>query len=498
MLYTQPQSGPGQIDRDAPIARGLVSSAPLAARPSDDPVDGGAWAVVASSTPVAFDAFPRGRALRIKGAGPAYVSRPIPASIGTSTTQAITLRFRVHFRVVSVISGVMSWATSAGDGAPRFYARATSTSHLNFYLGGGYRYSSPVVANRDYVVTHTFDGSLHSTYVNGVLIGTLMGGWGGNAASFFLGNGFDPAQGGTDFLISDFAAWNRALSPQEVVSDSQNTSEIFFDQDDEEEIFLSQQAAGTNRAITPQQGATALSVYAPGVLRTGHRTLVPSARALAISRYAPTITQSSATGIAPSPRALTLIGHAPTVFRAAPNAIAPGVRPMALAGYAPSIAQRITTNIEPAARALAPSGRVPTVARTAHATIQPNQKALTITGSSPTVNRSARVTVAPGQRALATTGYAPSVVRAAPGAAVFPPPSLVAAGLVYGPTGVEFTGTYTGSGLTEGQGAMLAALAAIHGLVPGTPLVVTQTTRSAGTVSQTITENGGTVTIMRA
>ena len=40
-------------------------------------------------------------------------------------------------------------------------------------------------------------------------------------------------------------------------------------------------------------------------------------------------------------------------------------------------------------------------------------------------------------------------------------------------------------------------LAKVHGLVNGTSLVVTPTSRSAGTVQQTITESGGTVTVSR-
>lgn len=45
--------------------------------------------------------------------------------------------------------------------------------------------------------------------------------------------------------------------------------------------------------------------------------------------------------------------------------------------------------------------------------------------------------------------------------------------------------------------ALLAALAKLHALVPGVPLVVTPTSRTAGDVSQTITESAGTVTVAR-
>lgn len=54
------------------------------------------------------------------------------------------------------------------------------------------------------------------------------------------------------------------------------------------------------------------------------------------------------------------------------------------------------------------------------------------------------------------------------------------------------------AGLTTEQAAMLSALAKIHGLIPGLPLVVTPSARSAGDVVQSITEVGGTVTIERS
>jgi hypothetical protein len=52
-------------------------------------------------------------------------------------------------------------------------------------------------------------------------------------------------------------------------------------------------------------------------------------------------------------------------------------------------------------------------------------------------------------------------------------------------------------GMTTNQADMLAAIAKIHGLVPGVPLVVTSESRSAGDVVQTISEASGTVTISR-
>lgn len=61
------------------------------------------------------------------------------------------------------------------------------------------------------------------------------------------------------------------------------------------------------------------------------------------------------------------------------------------------------------------------------------------------------------------------------------------------------TGEGSGTGgLRDDERSLLFDLARIHGLIPGIPLVVTQNSRTAGGVSQTITESQGTVTIQRA
>lgn len=54
-----------------------------------------------------------------------------------------------------------------------------------------------------------------------------------------------------------------------------------------------------------------------------------------------------------------------------------------------------------------------------------------------------------------------------------------------------------GGGLTPVQAAQLEALALVHGLVHGLPLVVTAASRSAGELMQSISEAGGVVTVAR-
>lgn len=56
----------------------------------------------------------------------------------------------------------------------------------------------------------------------------------------------------------------------------------------------------------------------------------------------------------------------------------------------------------------------------------------------------------------------------------------------------------SGSGLSAQQALMLEEIWKLHGLASGTPLVVSPTTRTAGTIEQSITEDGGgTTTVER-
>lgn len=63
---------------------------------------------------------------------------------------------------------------------------------------------------------------------------------------------------------------------------------------------------------------------------------------------------------------------------------------------------------------------------------------------------------------------------------------------------ISFTaGGSSAGGLTTEQASMLEALAKIHGLISGIPLVVTATSREAGSLTQAIVEAGGAVTVTR-
>lgn len=136
----------------------------------------------------------------------------------------------------------------------------------------------------------------------------------------------------------------------------------------------------------------------------------------------------------------------------------------------------------PAVGSLAISGHAPTVGQPHSAA--PGAGAVTITGHAPTIAQP--IAVAPAVGSLVITGHAPSVRQVSARAA-------------------EVWGHVLENGLTAEQVLiavhdalpLVEALAKLHALIPGVPLVVTPTSRTAGDVSQTITESAGTVTVAR-
>jgi hypothetical protein len=67
--------------------------------------------------------------------------------------------------------------------------------------------------------------------------------------------------------------------------------------------------------------------------------------------------------------------------------------------------------------------------------------------------------------------------------------------LAFATTSAGAGGGSSSTGLTVTQDALLTALAQIHGLLPGVPLVVGPSQRAAGTLVQSVTENNGVVTV---
>lgn len=120
-------------------------------------------------------------------------------------------------------------------------------------------------------------------------------------------------------------------------------------------------------------------------------------------------------------------------------------------------------------------------------------------GASPVA--SGTLTLAPATASGSALG-----ATAPAGSGIYPDPATVLAGVRYGPTGVEFTGTLQlcapASAIADAVRAELAVellrlnrLAKIHGLVEGVPLRVTADQRTAGDVVQSVTDAAGVVSV---
>ena len=109
---------------------------------------------------------------------------------------------------------------------------------------------------------------------------------------------------------------------------------------------------------------------------------------------------------------------------------------------------------------------------------------------------------------VAITGQNAALIYSAGATGVYPLAATVLAGITYGPTGADYTGTLTwptAESIAAQVRTELAAelmnlndLAKVHGLIFGTDLVVTPTARTAGDVVQAIGTAGDTVTVSRA
>jgi hypothetical protein len=141
-------------------------------------------------------------------------------------------------------------------------------------------------------------------------------------------------------------------------------------------------------------------------------------------------------------------------------------------------------------------------------TLAAGSGSFTLTGIATSLAFNRAMIAASGTFAL--TGQATTLTYTpAGGPAVYPNPSFVLAGVSYGPTGAEYTGTFVSPSAASIAAQVRTELAAellritevakIHGLVQGVNLVVTPTSRTAGDIAQTISGDGvSSSTVSRA
>ena len=319
----------------------------------------------------------------------------------------------------------------------------------------------------DFAVTHVYEGGTHrvAVYLNGAQANSSTRNSANTDAPntvLTLGNRAD----GTrvwDGVIACAYSWDRELSGDEIASLSENPWQVFEAGEELEETPFVDKPDPSIGVDAPAAGVSATAgVGVPGV--SAGAVSAPGGVGASAQRGS----AAPSGGASPAPAgvaATTRIGSSASEMSATVPAF--GVGAIAQVGSA-----------QVSASAAAEPGGVGASGSTGSAAGQAGASAEVV--------------------GVAATGAVGTAKVAAPGAAVYPPPSLVAAGVVYGPNGDDFMGTYAGGGMTDAQDAMLTALAKIHGLVPGVPLVVTQTSRAAGDVMQAITEERGVVTIERA
>lgn len=384
--------------------------------------------------------------------------------IGTGATTASKVRVFARDNTTGGTASNES-STVAFDGTLHSIAITYDGANVNCYIDGKFD-SSSAGAGLSFTVDRFCIGALRRA----------------TTASFWSG---------TTFLS---AAWSRALSAAEINSLTITPWQLFKAPDRRTRFAPS--TGGTNTPINPGVGAIALTNYSPAVAQSANQSLTPGPGSLTITAYAPSIAWSANQEVSPTGGILSIAGYAPNIRQ--PQGVAPLVGLITTTWHAPSVSQGLTTEIAPGVGSIRFTGYAPLVSQTVNQSVTPSSGVLSIAASAASLLQSDHQSLAPGSGAIVLTGLAPNVRQAGPADAVYPPASLVAVGVTYGPNGDDFTGSYAGGGLTDDQNAMLTALAKIHGLVPGSPLVVTQSTRSAGDVVQTITESAGIVTIARA
>lgn len=342
------------------------------------------------------------------GVGPVVATGVVPSvAIGAATQFTLLIALR----------------PSAVNGYQRVFSRSdTLVSMFGNLSAGGIDLSIPhsgvtgwwdinsggFVANRDYVIAISYDGTGTSNdpvaSVNGRRVsvsrftaptGTLSS----TAGTLVLGNRADGqrAIGGPLPLF----AWIPAAFDQAAIDSlTGNPWQLY-----EDEVIWVPVSAGGGASIDAQAGALSISSAAPTVSQSANQSLTAGAGSVTLQGFAPTVAQSQS--VAPGAGALTISGFAPAVSQSASGAVAPDAGAVTLTGYAPSIAQPQTA--APGSGALTITGYAPEVQQASG--VLPGAGSITITGLAPTVAQTAAQSVAPGAGPLSITGYAPDIAQ---------------------------------------------------------------------------------------
>lgn len=249
---------------------------------------------------------------------------------------------------------------------------------------------------------------------------------------------------------------------------------------------------GSNDAVTwstevTQTGVTGWSVGTPKTFAIGSGSgvdtpIAPGAGSLSVSGGAPMVTQSANRALQAGACSLTFTGYGPLVAQSANAQLLPGAGAITFAGYAPGITTTVNVGVVPETGTLAFTGYAPSISQSLNRSASPGAGALSFAGYAPQIVQSVDLALLLAPGALTFAGHVPTVRQAAP----------IDSGLKG--TIIE---ALSEMGFTVELSSLLHDLAAVHGLVAGAPLVVTPTRRSAGGLTQSISESGDTVVLER-
>jgi hypothetical protein len=331
MRYSQPQSGPAQIDWSNPITRGLVlafipgigDATRICQRLNSYAIGAGRFGK--QTVPLTAAPFPELGARNVKNGGAMSV-----IIFGTfAVASSFTAPLLSHY---------------PGSGGWKFGVDASGNIGYTHYGVADYATTVPITGFTGSIgMTATISSAARmfkgGAFQQSVTIGAINSA--GVSGNFSIGARFGPADSTSASVVALALYFERALSDAEQASLAANPWQVF---ESPQPIYLySTAAAGgaTDTPVNPAAASITVSGYAPTIARTAHQSVAPSAGSIAITGYAPSITQSAAGSISPATGAITVTGYAPTVTRTASLALSPAVGAITITGYAPTVFQGV-------------------------------------------------------------------------------------------------------------------------------------------------------------
>lgn len=198
--------------------------------------------------------------------------------------------------------------------------------------------------------------------------------------------------------------------------------------------------------LTPQEALSLVEnpwqIFRPIPARTWvafsstNTDVFPTKGAVVLSGKISSITQPNA--IAPVKGSITFTGYVPTISQA--NSVVPAKGTVTFSGKIPSISQNI--GVTGVVGHLTFSGKVPTISQTTVTSVVASTGHFAFTGKQPSIGQTFNQSISASKGTMVFTGKTP-IISNGSGSGIYPSPGAVLLGVSYGPTGVEYTGTFS-------------------------------------------------------